>query len=103
MSVQPVRIPSCLTETVLMITADGRTLIGKLLSCDQVTNVVLSETVERVIRSPDDEEPSAEVSHGLYLVRGENVVICGLVDEKLDSQIDWAQVKGSPIGGVKHV
>lgn len=88
---------------VLMITADGRTLLGKLLSCDQVTNVVLSETIERVIRSPDDDEPSGVVSHGLYLVRGENVVVCGLVDEKLDSQIDWAQVKGNAIGGVKHI
>ena len=65
--------------------------------------MVLSQTVERVIRPADDEEPSREESQGLYLVRGENVVVCGLVDEELDGQIDWAKVRGNVIGGIKHV
>jgi len=43
-----------------------------------------------------------EVPHGLYLVRGDNVVVVGLVDEEIDDQIDWAQVRGDVIGGVKH-
>ena len=89
-------------EKVLVLTADGRTLTGTLLSCDQVTNLVLNETVERVIRPPEDEELSTEVSHGLYLIRGDNVVVCGLVDEELDASIDWAQVRGSVLGGIKH-
>ena len=75
---------------------------GTLLSCDQLTNLVLSQTIERIIRPAEDEESSSEVSHGLYLIRGENVAICGLVDEELDGSIDWAQVRGSVIGGVKH-
>lgn len=87
---------------VLVLTADGRTLVGTLLSCDQVTNLVLKDTVERVIRPPDDPDDSEEVPHGLYIIRGENVVVCGLVDEELDSQIDWAKVRGSVVGGVKH-
>ena len=91
------------TGKVLILTADGRTLTGTLLSCDQVTNLVLSQTVERIIRPADDEEESAEVSHGLYLIRGENVAICGLVDEELDASIDWAKVRGDVVGGVKHV
>ena len=89
-------------EKVLILTADGRTLIGNLLSCDQLTNLVLSQTVERVIRPPDDDEQSNEVEHGLYLIRGENVAICGLVDEELDEQIDWTNVRGSVVGGIKH-
>jgi U6 snRNA-associated Sm-like protein LSm8 len=89
-------------EKVLLITADGRTLVGTLLSCDQLTNIVLSNTIERVIRPADDEEASTEVSHGLYLVRGDNVCICGLVDEELDGSIDWEKVRGDVIGGVKH-
>ncbi|KAL8671220.1 MAG: hypothetical protein Q9168_004274 [Polycauliona sp. 1 TL-2023] len=88
---------------VLVITADGRTLTGTLLSCDQLTNLVLGQTIERVIRPSDDPEPSTEVSHGLYLIRGENVAICGLVDEDLDGQIEWTQVRGNVVGGVKHV
>ena len=90
------------TERVLVLTADGRTLTGNLISCDQTTNLVLAQTIERMIRSTDDDEPSSEVSHGLYLIRGENVAVCGLVNEELDASIDWAQVRGSGIGGVKH-
>ena len=89
-------------EKVLIITTDGRTLTGDLLSCDQTTNVVLGNTIERIIRPPEDEEQSTEVGHGLYLIRGEHVAICGLLDEELDSKIDWGKVRGSVIGGVKH-
>ncbi|KAI9684760.1 MAG: hypothetical protein M1829_000135 [Trizodia sp. TS-e1964] len=89
-------------KRVVVLTADGRTLTGVLLSHDQLTNVVLSETIERVIRPPDDPEASAEVAHGLYLIRGDNVALCGLVDEELDASINWAEVRGSVVGGVKH-
>lgn len=88
---------------MLVITVDGRTLVGTLLSCDQVTNIVLNETVERIIRPADDPEPSSQVSHGLYLVRGDNITICGLVDEELDNSIDWDKVRGEVIGSTKHV
>ena len=39
----------------------------------------------------------------MYLVRGDNVCTVGLVDETLDASINWAEVKGSLIGGIKHV
>jgi U6 snRNA-associated Sm-like protein LSm8 len=68
-----------------------------------VTNLVLKDTIERIIRPQDDEENSMEQSHGLYLVRGDNVVICGLVDEEVDGSIDWTKVRGEVIGSTKHV
>lgn len=89
-------------KKVLVLTSDSRTLVGTLLSCDQMTNLVLSQTIERIIRTPDDAEPSSEVAHGLYLIRGDNVAVVGLVDEQLDEDINWTDVKGSIIGGVKH-
>ena len=92
-----------INRKILVLTADGRTLVGTLLSCDQVTNIVLSDTVERIIRPQDDPEPSSSVEHGLYLVRGDNITICGLVDEELDQSIDWTKVRGAVIGGIKHV
>ncbi|OAX80054.1 hypothetical protein ACJ72_05619 [Emergomyces africanus] len=92
-----------LPRTVLILTVDGRTLIGTLLSTDQLTNLVLSQTVERIIRTPDDPEPSSQVEHGLYLIRGDNVVICGEVDEEIDGGIDWARVKGHMVKGTKNV
>jgi U6 snRNA-associated Sm-like protein LSm8 len=85
------------------MTTDGRTLIGRLEAFDHNTNLVLSATVDRIIRPAGGDEPSGSVEHGLYLVRGDNVVICGLVDEELDASIDWTKVHGEPIGGTKHV
>lgn len=88
---------------MLVITVDGRTLVGTLLTHDQVTNIVLGDTVERIIRPADDPEPSSETSHGLYLVRGDNITILGLVEEELDASIDWTRVRGDVISGTKHV
>lgn len=63
---------------------------------------VLGQTTERIIRPPDDDEPSSEVQHGLYIVRGDNVSVVGLVDEELDESINWNEVRGAVIGSVKH-
>lgn len=79
-------------------------LTGTLLGHDQSTNLILGATTERVFALPDatPDELSQEVLHGLYLVRGENVAVCGLVDEDVESQIDWTRVKAEPLGGMKH-
>lgn len=39
---------------------------------------------------------------GVYVVRGDNVCLVGLVDVAIDESIDWTKVKGAPIGGIKH-
>lgn len=85
-----------------IITSDGRTLTGKLLGCDQTTNLILSSTIERIFALPDSDEPTQEVEHGLYLIRGDNVAVLGLVDEEAEEGIDWTQVKAHPLGGMKH-
>lgn len=89
-------------EKVLILTVDGRTLVGDLLSTDQMTNLVLTNTVERIIRTPDEDELSSEIEHGLYLIRGDNVVVCGEIDEKIDGDIDWTKVKGEVIRDTKN-
>lgn len=90
------------TERVLILTVDGRTLVGTLLSTDQLTNIVLLDTIERIIRTHDDPEPSSQIEHGLYLIRGDNVVVCGEVDEKIDGDIDWTKVRGEVVKGTKN-
>ena len=40
---------------------------------------------------------------GVYLLRGDTVALCGLVDEELDKSITWENVHGEEIGGTKHV
>jgi U6 snRNA-associated Sm-like protein LSm8 len=77
--------------------------MGNLIAFDNNTNLVLQDTIERIIRPADDAEPSSQVEHGLYLVRGDNVVVCGLVDEELDKSINWSKVRGGVIGGTKHM
>ncbi|KAK3987401.1 hypothetical protein QBC44DRAFT_400232 [Cladorrhinum sp. PSN332] len=93
---------SYVNKKVCIITTDGRNLVGTLTAHDNTTNLVLSNTVERVIRSPEEGEPSTEVPLGLYLIRGENVCLVGLVDEALDDSINWTEVKGAVIGTTKH-
>lgn len=78
-------------------------MVGTLIASDQVTNLALENCVERIIKSPDEDEESEEESRGLFMVRGDNVVVCGEVDEGLDGSIDWTKVKGSEIGTTKHV
>ncbi|GKT41907.1 UBA domain-containing protein 3 [Colletotrichum spaethianum] len=114
-----------LNKKVLIVTADSRILVGTLEAADQSTNLVsypktipfpcdcsdlthiraqvLSNAQERVIQTPESGEPSVQVPLGLYLVRGDNVCTIGLVDEALDDSINWTEVKGSAIGGTKHV
>lgn len=82
---------------------DGRTFIGTLTAVDNTTNLVLSETIERIIWPEDDERESSEQEQGLYVIRGDHVVIVGLVDEETDKQIDWTEVRGETIGSTKHV
>ncbi|KAK3301098.1 uncharacterized protein B0H64DRAFT_382598 [Chaetomium fimeti] len=93
---------SYIEKKVCIITTDGRNLVGTLAAHDYTTNLVLKNTIERVIRGADDGEPSAEVPLGLYIVRGENVCLVGLVDEALDASINWTEVKGAAIGTTKH-
>ncbi|ORY57549.1 uncharacterized protein BCR38DRAFT_461268 [Pseudomassariella vexata] len=92
-----------MNKKVLILTADSRTLVGQLVGCDQLTNLVLQNAVERVIQTRDSPEPSGEHPLGLYIVRGDNVCTVGLIDEALDASINWREVKGSAIGGTKHV
>ncbi|KAI5308830.1 hypothetical protein KEM55_004752 [Ascosphaera atra] len=90
-------------ERILVMTVDGRTLVGTLISTDQLTNLVLQNTVERIIREPDDPEESTQIEHGLYLIRGDNVVVVGEVDEDIDGQIDWSKVRGEVIRSTKNI
>jgi len=100
---QPGHLTQTPAEKIIVITVDGRTLTGSLVSCDQVTNLVLVDTTERTIRSVDEEEASREERHGLYLIRGDNVVCVGLVEEELDASIDWTRVRGEVIRSTKNI
>ncbi|KAI5624057.1 U6 snRNA-associated Sm-like protein LSm1, partial [Silurus asotus] len=69
-------------EKHLVLLRDGRTLIGILRSIDQFANLVLHQTVERIHVG----KKFGDIPRGIFVVRGENVVLLGEVD--LDKDCD---------------
>ncbi|CDS03735.1 hypothetical protein LRAMOSA01136 [Lichtheimia ramosa] len=82
-----------LNKTVLVVTLDGRVLVGTLKGTDQNANVILEKCQERVF-SMDGTEV---VPLGLYLVRGDSLCTVGLVDEEKDTAIDLSQIRAEPL------
>ncbi|KAI0815207.1 Sm-like ribonucleoprotein [Irpex lacteus] len=80
----------CVDRKMLVVLRDGRKLQGVLRSYDQFANLVLEDTVERIYH----QDIFAEKKKGLYLIRGENVVLLGEVDLDQEDdvplkQVDW--------------
>ncbi|CRG88985.1 U6 snRNA-associated Sm-like protein LSm1 [Talaromyces islandicus] len=69
-------------KKLVLVLRDGRKLIGVLRSWDQFANLVLQDTVERIYSGTY----YAEDPVGLFLVRGENVLLLGEID--LDTEDD---------------
>lgn len=88
-----------LDKPLLVQLRDGRKLVGILRSFDQFANLVLEKATERIIVG----SLYAEVPLGLYVVRGENVVLLGEIDETKDPpsllrQVSEAEIKQAQKG-----
>lgn len=66
-----------LDKLVLVCLRDGRTFYGWLRSFDQYANLTLDNTVERLAV----DNLYADVPIGIFVIRGENVMLLGQVDE----------------------
>ncbi|EHS63902.1 uncharacterized protein PGTG_20884 [Puccinia graminis f. sp. tritici CRL 75-36-700-3] len=86
-------------KRVLVITQDGRTITGELKGFDQTTNIILSDSVERVYSS---DEPMEEVPLGLYIVRGDHISVIGELDVEADAKIDWSSIRAEPLDEIRH-
>lgn len=90
MSTQPLRnyLPGFaslleqIDKRVLVLLRDGRSLFGILRSIDQFANLVLHLTVERIYIGNE----YGEIDRGVFLIRGENVVLCGEIDEQAEEE-----------------
>ncbi|KAF9481391.1 Sm-like ribonucleoprotein [Pholiota conissans] len=78
----------CVDRKMLVILRDGRKLHGVLRSYDQFANLVLEDTVERIYHG----NAFAESWHGLFLIRGENVVLLGEIDLDKEEDVPLKQV-----------
>lgn len=68
-------------KRLLVVLRDGRTLIGYLRSVDQFANLLLQDTIERIHVG----KQYGDIPRGIYLVRGENMALCGEIDAALES------------------
>ncbi|TID27601.1 Sm-like ribonucleo protein [Venturia nashicola] len=100
MSLMPLK--EYLNNVVRVITIDGRTYQGVLTAIDNQTNLVLTSTEERSIQPAESDEENKLEPMGVFIIRGDLVLMCGLVDEEMDASIDWMKVKGGPIESTKH-
>lgn len=64
-----------LDKQVIVCLRDGRSILGCLRSFDQYANVVLEDAVERIVVA----EIFGDVPLGIFVIRGENVMILGEV------------------------
>ena len=63
-------------KKLLVQLRDGKKIIGILRSFDQFANLILEEAVERIIVG----QYYTDVPLGMYLIRGENLVLMGQID-----------------------
>ncbi|KAL5480998.1 LSM8 [Sanghuangporus sanghuang] len=84
---------------VLLILQDGRTIVGVLSGYDQRSDIVLSEAVERIYSMDEGVE---EVPLGLYLVKGDQILLIGELDEALDKAVDLSTVRAEPIAPIRY-
>lgn len=91
-----------LDQRVLIVLRDGKHVVGTLVSYDQFSNLILHETVERRMKRCRETSTGivtyyADVPLGLYVVRGDSIVLCGpLVDEDDIPAINAYAGRGGP-------
>ena len=71
----PTRAGARAAERLLVVLRDGRKIVGTMRSFDQFANIVLEHALERVIVG----RQFSDVPLGLYVIRGENVVLLGQI------------------------
>ncbi|CAG8670184.1 15397_t:CDS:2, partial [Rhizophagus irregularis] len=78
---------------LLVVLRDGRKLIGVLRSFDQFgnkdsSNLVLQDTIERIYVG----DAYGDIPRGIFIIRGENVVLLGEIDLDKEDELPLRQV-----------
>ncbi|KAJ1769717.1 hypothetical protein IW140_005178 [Coemansia sp. RSA 1813] len=92
-------LQSYVDRKVSVIMSDGRLVVGMLRGLDQTTNIIMQECQERVFSEDDGVEI---VDIGLYMIRGDNIAVIGLIDEEADAELDFENTRCAPLEPVKH-
>ncbi|KAJ7512752.1 hypothetical protein B0H11DRAFT_1698093 [Mycena galericulata] len=84
---------------VLLILQDGRVIVGVMAGFDQKSNVVLSDSKERTYSIDAGVE---ETPLGLYLVKGDMIVLIGELDDAVDAAVDLGTIHAEPIPPIRY-
>ena len=87
-----------LDKKLLVQLRDGKKIIGILRSFDQFANLILEEAVERIVVG----QYYTDVPLGMYLVRGENLVLMGQIDPDKEVPHGLTQVSKEDIDQAKR-
>lgn len=72
---------------------DGRKIYGMLRSFDQFSNLVFEHAVERIIVG----KKFADAPLGLYIIRGENIVLMGQIDNRKEEKLTQETLTEVPL------
>ncbi|TRM69293.1 hypothetical protein BD626DRAFT_473582 [Schizophyllum amplum] len=84
---------------VMLVLQDGRTIVGQLSGFDQKSNVILSDSRERVYSMDEGVE---EIPLGLYIVKGDMIALIGEVDTDRDAAIDLTTIRAEAIPPIRY-
>jgi len=84
---------------VLLILQDGRAIVGVMAGYDQKSNVVLSDSKERVYSIDEGVE---EIPLGLYLVKGDQIVLIGELEETVDQAVPLSSIRAEPLPPIRY-
>lgn len=88
-----------LNKTVSVITNDGRNIVGDLRGFDKSVNLILEKSHERVFSA---EKGVVKNALGVFVIRGDNIVLVGLLDVEEDVSRDLSTLKAPPLKPVIH-
>ncbi|XP_068649752.1 sm-like protein LSM8 isoform X2 [Aristolochia californica] len=91
-------LESLVDQQISIITNDGRNIVGILKGFDQATNIILDESHERVYSTKQGVQ---QLVLGLYIIRGDNIVV-GELDEELEASLDLSKLRAQPLKPVIH-
>lgn len=91
-------IASCLNKLIQVITLEGRVLNGFLTSYDLFTNIVLFDCKEKIFNEND---LTQSVSLGVYVIRGDNVLLISKLDENIENKIIYNTISSKSIDPLK--
>jgi U6 snRNA-associated Sm-like protein LSm8 len=86
-----VDLKTYINKCVNVITNDGRVMVGMFQGFDVPINIILSNSHERVY----NDSGVSVIQIGLQIVRGDSVAVIGLIDEELDSGIDYSNLRSN--------